>query len=150
MLDKIFDGLPGAIYVSSDRYSLHDLERSDIDMVVDLREDPMRMQREFEDLGITYVHLPMVDSPKENIDGAFVKIFPHIRNVLLRGGNVLIHCHMGVSRSISMAMLTYIAMTRPDTDYKTLIARVRRHRPIANPNPGFRRSIEAALEIFNS
>ncbi|WP_027133882.1 tyrosine phosphatase family protein [Geminicoccus roseus] len=48
-------------------------------------------------------------------------------------GHLLVHCHMGVSRS-SAAMLTLMAQVRPDEDEEHLFARLREIRAQAWPN----------------
>ncbi|OLP58063.1 protein-tyrosine-phosphatase [Xaviernesmea oryzae] len=48
-------------------------------------------------------------------------------------GHLLVHCHMGVSRSTA-AMTTLMAQADPDTDEDALFARLREIRPQAWPN----------------
>lgn len=48
-------------------------------------------------------------------------------------GHLLVHCHMGVSRSTA-AMLAMLAQGRPDEDEDALFARLRAIRPQAWPN----------------
>jgi predicted protein tyrosine phosphatase len=48
-------------------------------------------------------------------------------------GHLLVHCHMGVSRSTA-AMLTLMAQVRPDEDPDHLFLRLREIRPQAWPN----------------
>lgn len=49
------------------------------------------------------------------------------------GGHLLVHCHMGVSRSTA-AMLTLLAQARPEEAEPELFARLREIRPQAWPN----------------
>jgi len=48
-------------------------------------------------------------------------------------GHLLVHCHMGVSRSTA-AMLTLLAQTHPEETDDSLFARLRQIRPQAWPN----------------
>jgi predicted protein tyrosine phosphatase len=48
-------------------------------------------------------------------------------------GHLLVHCHMGVSRSTA-AMLTLMAQAQPDLDEDSLFNELRTIRPIAWPN----------------
>jgi predicted protein tyrosine phosphatase len=50
-----------------------------------------------------------------------------------RDGHLLVHCHMGVSRSTA-AMLTLLAQAYPDESEDRLFARLREIRPQAWPN----------------
>ncbi len=50
-----------------------------------------------------------------------------------RDGHLLVHCHMGVSRSTA-AMLTLLAQTRPDESEDGLLERLAEIRPQAWPN----------------
>lgn len=48
-------------------------------------------------------------------------------------GHLLVHCHMGVSRSTA-AMITLMAQIEPDRDEESIFSRIREIRPIAWPN----------------
>lgn len=50
-----------------------------------------------------------------------------------RDGHLLVHCHMGVSRSTA-AMITLMAQCEPDRDEDSIFATIREIRPIAWPN----------------
>lgn len=53
----------------------------------------------------------------------------------MKFGNVLVHCHMGISRSAAI-ILGYLMKTKQWTLEKSLwVLKVKR--PIVNPNPGF-------------
>jgi predicted protein tyrosine phosphatase len=59
-------------------------------------------------------------------------------------GHLLVHCHMGVSRSTA-AMLTLMAQNRPDEDADHLFQRLREIRPQAWPNSRMVRFADEAL-----
>ncbi|KAJ1489034.1 protein-tyrosine phosphatase-like protein, partial [Baffinella frigidus] len=54
-------------------------------------------------------------------------------------GGVLVHCYAGVSRSAT-AILAYM-IDSFGLDVATALEHLRRSRPQANPNPGFRKQI---------
>ncbi|HWL71748.1 MAG TPA: protein-tyrosine phosphatase family protein [Geminicoccus sp.] len=60
-------------------------------------------------------------------------------------GHLLVHCHMGVSRSTA-AMLTLMAQNRPDEDADHLFERLREIRPQAWPNSRMVRFADEALD----
>jgi dual specificity protein phosphatase 1B len=82
-----------------------------------------------------YMHLKMDDIPQENSSRFFDVSKKFIDGALQGGGNVLIHCAMGISRSVTILM--YYLMTTLGIQADEALAMVRRCRPIANPNPGF-------------
>lgn len=82
------------------------------------------------------------------IDAARGKIMPepdHVAQILAFGtslqdgagerreGHLLVHCHMGISRSTA-AMLTLLAQVYPDESEEALFGRLREVRPQAWPN----------------
>ncbi|WP_159710849.1 tyrosine phosphatase family protein [Geminicoccus flavidas] len=60
-------------------------------------------------------------------------------------GHLLVHCHMGVSRSTA-AMLTLMVQARPDEDADHLFQRLREIRPQAWPNSRMVRFADEALD----
>lgn len=52
---------------------------------------------------------------------------------------ILIHCHAGISRSVTI-VVAYLMICRGQT-LQTALGAVRKVRPIANPNPGFMRTL---------
>lgn len=81
-----------------------------------------------------HVQLPdEVDSPIEEYwDEMAAFINKHIEN----GHNVLVHCHAGMSRSVT-AVLYYLIRYRGFKTAKGALKVVRRSRPMARPNSGF-------------
>jgi len=81
----------------------------------------------------------------EELPGQMAPTSAHVEEVLAFGeglkntadarkeGHLLVHCHMGVSRSTA-AMLTLMAQTQPDVAEDELFAALRAIRPIAWPN----------------
>ena len=54
--------------------------------------------------GIVYKLVSISDSPDQRIDLKFQECFDFIREALLSGGTVLVHCFQGVSRSASIIL----------------------------------------------
>ena len=82
-----------------------------------------------------YLLLDIGDNPSENINKYFNDTNLFIDNAINNGGNVLIHCMYGISRSATIAC-SYLM-------YKNLISKddainiIKDARPIINPNNGF-------------
>ncbi|MCC9623069.1 protein-tyrosine-phosphatase [Thalassospira sp. MA62] len=64
-----------------------------------------------------------------------LKLGDHLKNTAIdrRNGHLLVHCHMGVSRSTA-ALVTLMAQADPGRDIDQLFASLREIRPIAWPN----------------
>lgn len=63
------------------------------------------------------------------------------------GGDVLVHCHAGMSRSVSTVI--YYMITRRRSEFPTVdaaLAHIRKARCIANPNRGFMAKLRRILE----
>ena len=94
----------------------------------------------FEQEGIEYLTLCLEDSPTEEIVTVLYKVFefidaainagegaPRRREGAGGGNNVLVHCTMGVSRSVSICIAYMMQMTQ-NFDYELLFKRVKRKR----------------------
>jgi len=82
-----------------------------------------------------YLTFYLKDINSEDIQLLFYKTIEWINAATSRGGRVLVHCHAGVSRS-STIILSYI-MWRFKLSFEQAHDRVRKVRPICNPNTGF-------------
>ncbi|XP_062963174.1 dual specificity protein phosphatase 15 isoform X1 [Cynocephalus volans] len=58
----------------------------------------------------------------------------------LNGGNCLVHCFAGISRSTTI--VTAYVMTVTGLGWLDVLEAIKATRPIANPNPGFRQQLE--------
>ena len=87
--------------------------------------------------GIRYLHLPCLDADAFNMTPHFDMTNTFIHDALTSNDDhrVLIHCSVGRSRSVTVAM-AYRMFTTPDTT-RDILAHVQAKRPIAQPNPGF-------------
>lgn len=83
----------------------------------------------------TYKSLWLQDSPGEDVTRVLYDCFDFIRDARRAGGNVLVHCSQGVSRSVSV-VISFL-MWESGASYEEVFARVKAQRGIANPNMGF-------------
>lgn len=88
----------------------------------------------YQDVGIRYLGLKLLDIPSANIAQYFEDGAQFIEEALSAGGKVLVHCFMGISRSatISCAFL----MLRRNLGAVEAITSLRKNRAIY-PNDGF-------------
>ena len=82
------------------------------------------------DLYFKVFHIKVDDIPNENIKKYFNSSFNFIKK-----NKTLVHCAMGISRSVSI-VIAYL-MRASAMSFDDALALVRKGRPIANPNPGF-------------
>ena len=88
-----------------------------------------------------WYRLVIDDYPDEDISQFFHPIAEVIREGLIAGKNILVHCAAGVSRSVSLvAAYLIIALKISASDALKMI---RLRRPQAGPNDGFIRQLEA-------
>ena len=83
----------------------------------------------------SYKSLWLQDSPGEDVTRVLYDCFDFIRAARAAGGNVLVHCSQGVSRSVSV-VISFL-MWESGASYEEAFARVKAQRGIANPNMGF-------------
>ena len=84
---------------------------------------------------MTYKTLWLQDSPNEDVTRVLYDCFDFIRAARAAGGNALVHCSQGVSRSVSVAVS--FVMWETGASYEDAFAQVKARRGIANPNMGF-------------
>ncbi|XP_073998013.1 dual specificity protein phosphatase 22 isoform X2 [Rhodnius prolixus] len=87
-----------------------------------------------------YLCVMASDTPDQNLTQYFPICNDFIHAARLRGGNVLIHCLAGMSRSVTVAV-AYI-MTVTSLNWKEALKVVRVGRSVANPNTGFQKQLE--------
>ena len=87
---------------------------------------------------ITYHNVNIEDTEESDISRDFIETHDFITSALLRGGKVLVHCMVGVSRSSSIIM-HHIMMT--GRTLREAVELVKTARPVVNPNKAFAQSL---------
>ena len=82
-----------------------------------------------------YFNINILDSDKENIKQYFKESFDFIDKAIKNGGNVLVHCHAGVSRSSSI-LIAYI-MKSQKMKLDKILELLKTKREKVSPNAGF-------------
>lgn len=88
----------------------------------------------------------VLDGPDEPISAHFSRVNAYIAAARAAGGNVLVHCHGGVSRAATLVMAYLIG--EEGLGYDNAWTLLRGARPVVSPNPGFvaqLRSFEAVV-----
>lgn len=85
----------------------------------------------------------LYDDEDEPIQRFFKESTRFIDRHIRAGRNVLVHCHAGISRSVTL-VIHYMMVMRGFQSPQVALDHIRRVRPHANPNPGFMRALENA------
>ncbi|KAG5333368.1 DUS22 phosphatase, partial [Acromyrmex heyeri] len=128
--------LPG-LYVGNyqDSKDADQLERFEITHILAIHDTARRLHSDKH-----YLCILAADSPDQNLSQYFSLCNDFIHAARLRGGNVLIHCLAGMSRSVTVAV-AYI-MSTTSLSWKEALKVVRVGRSIANPNVGFQQQLK--------
>jgi len=86
--------------------------------------------------GITYLHLPVMDTETQDMIAIFDETFEFIDQARLSSGNVLVHCMAGISRSATV--VTAYLMRKFGFSMGDSLEMVQKARPIVCPNGMFR------------
>jgi dual specificity phosphatase 12 len=86
------------------------------------------------------LHINANDVPGQDIISHFDNTCAWIADAIDQGGNVLVHCLAGVSRSASV-VIAY-AMKKYGIDHSTALTLVSKARPIVSPNEGFLKQLQ--------
>ncbi|XP_074744200.1 dual specificity protein phosphatase 15 isoform X2 [Strix uralensis] len=127
--------LPG-LYLGNfiDAKDLEQLSRNKITHIVSIHESPQPLLQD-----ITYLRIPLPDTPEANIKRHFKECISFIHQCRLHGGNCLVHCLAGISRSTTVVVAYVMAVT--ELSCQEVLEAVRTVRPVANPNPGFKQQL---------
>ena len=99
------------------------------------------LQNYFENTGkFVYKNIKLFDDPtpgKEDVGKELEPIFHYIKTVVMSNpsNKIFVHCHAGISRSATV--VTYYLMKRYELSLATALTRLRKARPIINPNPWY-------------
>ncbi|XP_010159032.1 PREDICTED: dual specificity protein phosphatase 15, partial [Eurypyga helias] len=122
---------------------LEQLSRNKITHIISIHESPQPLLQD-----ITYLRIPLPDTPEANIKRHFKECISFIHQCRLHGGNcLLIHpgstlgCGFlaGISRSTTVVVAYVMAVT--ELSSQEVLEAIRTVRPVANPNPGFRQQL---------
>jgi len=154
-IDEIVNNLFVADWYSSDDIPLLKQHKITCIITVETTEKSERILAQYRAHGITHYQIKIYDHPSEDIRPYLEPSFNCIRDHIARGGKVLVHCYAGVSRSISIILWYIIKLLylnhltghlSPSEVVNYSLCLCRRHRPIANPNPGFMLQLVQAAE----
>eukprot|EP00443_Scrippsiella_acuminata_P048912 CAMPEP_0115187290 /NCGR_PEP_ID=MMETSP0270-20121206/10419_1 /TAXON_ID=71861 /ORGANISM="Scrippsiella trochoidea, Strain CCMP3099" /LENGTH=821 /DNA_ID=CAMNT_0002600437 /DNA_START=121 /DNA_END=2586 /DNA_ORIENTATION=+ len=126
--------VPGKLFISSFVVAgdLEKLKAQGITHIVNTAGDicESRFPEHFQ-----YLTYYLKDTNNEEISLLFYKTLSWIQSAIESGGRVLVHCREGVSRSATM-IIAYL-MWRFNLSFDAAHERIRKARPICNPNTGF-------------
>lgn len=111
------------------------LGRNKITHIISIHESPQPLLQD-----ITYLRISVSDTPEVPIKKHFKECVHFIHSCRLNGGNCLVHCFAGISRSTTI-VIAYV-MTVTGLGWQEVLEAIKASRPIANPNPGFRQQLE--------
>ncbi|XP_075224600.1 dual specificity protein phosphatase 22 [Lycorma delicatula] len=128
--------LPG-LYVGNYRDSKDatQLDRYNITHIVAIHDAARKLHSDKH-----YLCVMASDTPDQNLTQYFPLCNDFIHAARLRGGNVLIHCLAGMSRSVTVAVAYIMSVT--SLNWKEALKVVRVGRSVANPNFGFQRQLQ--------
>ncbi|XP_042276237.1 dual specificity protein phosphatase 26-like isoform X1 [Thunnus maccoyii] len=116
-----------------------DLSRHRITHILNAAHSKRRGQPDiYEGMNITYMGIEAHDSCSFNMSVNFQAAADFIHRALSRGGKVLVHCHVGVSRSATL-VLAYMMLKQNLTLVEAICA-VKENRGVI-PNRGFLRQL---------
>uniref|UniRef100_A0A672UM87 Dual specificity protein phosphatase 15 n=1 Tax=Strigops habroptila TaxID=2489341 RepID=A0A672UM87_STRHB len=122
------------VFYPLDAKDLEQLTRNKITHIVSIHESPQPLLQD-----ITYLRIPLPDTPEANIKRHFKECISFIHQCRLHGGNCLVHCLAGISRSTTVVVAYVMAVT--ELSCQEVLEAIRTIRPVANPNPGFRQQL---------
>eukprot|EP01027_Heterolobosea_sp_BB2_P016492 GEZU01023486.1.p1 GENE.GEZU01023486.1~~GEZU01023486.1.p1 ORF type:complete len:297 (-),score=72.92 GEZU01023486.1:57-947(-) len=98
---------------------------------------------------ITYLKCSLMDNDSENIHERFEEAFEFIEQARANDGKVLVHCHLGVSRSPSFVLYYLMRAKHHGMSLKDAFDLVRTKRQIASPRNAFiHQLIRCEAELF--
>eukprot|EP00922_Rhytidocystis_sp_ex-Travisia-forbesii_P042419 GHVS01063355.1.p1 GENE.GHVS01063355.1~~GHVS01063355.1.p1 ORF type:complete len:321 (+),score=63.57 GHVS01063355.1:87-1049(+) len=90
----------------------------------------------------SYCRIPIQDNASENLKPHFETIWEFLETARVReDGNVLVHCNLGVSRSVSL-VCSYAIRHLPQMTFTEILQTIQANRPIAKPNDSFMQQLQ--------
>lgn len=91
-----------------------------------------------------HLYVEMDDDPEAPIEEYWDDMADFIyKQADIKGRDILVHCHAGMSRSVS-AVIYYMIKYRGYTDADAALEMIQRARPVAGPNEGFMEKLRGA------
>ncbi|XP_015787188.1 dual specificity protein phosphatase 22-B-like [Tetranychus urticae] len=135
-MDKILPGLYlGGVRDSRDA---EQLRLNGITHVISVHENPNSSH--YQSQICEYLCIKASDEPDQNLSQYFSLTNEFIHSARLKGGNVLIHCLAGISRSVTIAIAYIMSVTT--VTWKEGLKCVRAARLLAQPNQGFIKQLQ--------
>ena len=103
--------------------------------------------------GYSHIYIPIDDSPNADISVYFESVGNKILEWASQGKLVLVHCHAGVSRSVTMVVYVLLKSMNalpitPRYTIHDMLSFVRSKRCVADPNPGFIHQLEKSIGMM--
>lgn len=98
-----------------------------------------RSIEDYKKYGMSLLHIPIDDAPEVDIERWFDGSSDFIMSNRLMNRKILVHCHAGMSRSVSIVCAFLINLFR--CDYVRCLYWIREKRPCIAVNPGFMRQL---------
>uniref|UniRef100_A0A669P2R4 Dual specificity protein phosphatase 15 n=1 Tax=Phasianus colchicus TaxID=9054 RepID=A0A669P2R4_PHACC len=125
-------GIPG--FAFPDAKDLEQLSRNKITHIVSIHESPQPLLQVGSSARCQ--HADFCSSLHKH----FKECISFIHQCRLQGGNCLVHCLAGISRSTTIVVAYVMAVTEMSS--QEVLEAIRSVRPVANPNPGFKQQLE--------
>lgn len=111
------------------------MESRNITHILSVIEDPIPYFKH-----ISYLLIHAHDSPQQDLTKFFAESIEFIHKARTGGGSVLVHCRVGMSRSVTLTIAYILSVT--ELKFPTILNAVRGARKIAYPNYGFQKQLE--------
>lgn len=95
-----------------------------------------------------YKIVPLIDSPIESIVDYFDDTNDYIQKTINDGGNVLVHCMYGASRSATIIAAYIIYKGKGNVKPEIALKYLRKKRKEVNPNEGYIKQLETYYNII--
>ncbi|XP_061197092.1 dual specificity protein phosphatase 22-like [Saccostrea echinata] len=128
--------LPG-LYVGNfrDAKDTNQLKTNNITHILSIHDNAKKLRDDIE-----YKCIQASDTPNQDLAQFFSECIDFIHVARINGGNVLVHCLAGVSRSVTVTAAYMMTVT--DYGWKDCLNAVRGARTYSNPNFGFQKQLQ--------
>lgn len=127
---SVISSITSSIFIGSDNFTEEDLKKNNISHIINIscNEDI-----QYDRITSWFIYLPDggYTYNERSIDDYFPLVNEFIQNVINNDGNVLVHCHMGISRSATL-VIAYMIKTL-NKSYEEVVKIVCDKRPVVDP-----------------